>query len=206
MRFITRLYLFLLVAALLSGCAVSFTESDNLDSEDVKNLIAKAKKAYDTNDNDLESLLDALFVKVTGLTDTSGVKPNDMDGIEFETRLCSYWKITAPFFKPEELEYPRHEMRFAGLGIVEFDGDISPEMRVRLDCGKDEGQQVPLSRALEDGIAWAKKLKRASPSEARAMAAEYDVLYKQQPKLKLYGLLRELALINAERREKQQAD
>ncbi|CAA6604078.1 hypothetical protein MTBLM1_20200 [Rhodospirillaceae bacterium LM-1] len=192
----------LLAAAFLSGCAASIAEPASLESADMKALIAQTKAAYEADDPAVTKLLDDLYDKVTGLPKGAKEKPESMDGVEFERRRCIYWKIVDGFDTPPEvIEASRHGKRLAGLALIEFGPIDSPELRIMIDCGKDIGRQVSLSRLLEDGIAWARKLKSATPNEARKMAREYEDLLQQQPHNRTFRLLRDTALWEAKERE-----
>ncbi|MBF0268448.1 MAG: hypothetical protein HQL44_07635 [Alphaproteobacteria bacterium] len=205
MKPVARILTLLLASTLAFGGAACSDDAESASDKDLRLLVEKTKNAYEANDKQVTALLEKLYLKVTGLPDTSENVPEGMSVIEFEERLCRFWKITAPFYAPEELEYFRHDERLLGYLIVDSGDENNTRVQLRINCGKEVGKQAPLSRATEDGIAWAKKLRSASPDEARAMASEYDELIQNYPEKELYKRLRFLALREAEKRERHQA-
>lgn len=188
--------------SLAMGCAAPVADPENPDSPEMKLLIAKTKAAFEVDDLSVVPLLDELYAKVTGLPPGVEERPYGIDGVEYETRRCRYWKVVDSFARSDDVTVElRHNKRLQGYLLLSSKRSEDPDVKTKIDCGKAEGRQVILSQLLEEGIEWAKHLKRASASEARAIAEEYDLLYRSSNKTKLYGLLRESALMEAERRE-----
>jgi len=199
-----QLSVFLLGAAFML-CTMAVADEAGKTSTDIELLIAKTKQAYDANDKEVEFLLEELYLKTTGLPDVSGKKPEGMDDVEFERRLCPFRMASSSLYSQDQIEDMRHEMRLAAYGFVvagEQNGAVALEI---INCGKDVGRQASMSKALEDGLAWAIRLKSATSGEVRAMAEEYDILRNQHPGNKKFEVLRFTVLWEAKEREKRPA-
>ncbi len=203
-----RLIILLLTVHFLSS---GYAIAEDTSSIPVSVLVEQAKKALAQNDiEERDRIVDKIFKLTTGLELPFERVPETLSADEIEKRICTYKKVTAQLYTPEELELLRHETRFRSYIVLFIKRDTGIQIRgrsefesmqIRMECIQDNGEPVPEARALRDGQAWAMRLNESSIADAQTIAQEYEALLKHRPDEERYRWFHMMTglIVNAKR-------
>ncbi len=182
-----RLLFILLVACFLASTAIAV---DDTDSTPIQALVEQAKKALARNNFEkVQQIFAEIYELTTGLDAEADIPIKDRPTVDIQNRLCPYRKAIAPLLTAQELEHLHHQMRVVAFGVVKKKEEDAPFVRAIIECVRDNGEPVAESKALQDGLNWARKLHAADIDGIRAMGREYERLFERYPDNLFYDLL-----------------
>lgn len=157
------------------------------DETRLQHLVSQAKAAISVNDDKaVDRLSDEIYALTTGLDPALEETLEQITSADYQKKFCPYRKAIAPLMTAEDIEYFHHKARFEAFRIVFKKEENAPYVLAIIECVQDNGDPVPESLALKEGIEWARKLEGADASATQTMAQEYELLIQRQPDNQLY--------------------